>query len=97
MIELYYRHRLKVDTMPEEYQHLAEFACRRLDHCRYGENKTACKDFPTHCYAPNERELIREVMRWVGPIHLIDNIKKFKIKFNSIKDVKSIFTSLPIS
>ena len=67
MIELYCRHRLKQDTMPDQYQHLTEFACRRLDHCRYGENKTACKDCPTHCYAPKEREQIREVMRWVGP------------------------------
>jgi hypothetical protein len=67
MIELYCRHRLKQDTMPDEYQHLAEFACRRLDHCKYGEQKTACKDCPTHCYAPKEREQIRKVMRWVGP------------------------------
>ena len=28
MIELYCRHRLKRDTMSDEYQHLAEFACR---------------------------------------------------------------------
>ena len=67
MIKLYCHHRLGLDKMPEEYQHLAEFACRRLDHCKYGENKTACKDCPTHCYAPKERELIREVMRCVGP------------------------------
>ena len=53
--------------MPEEYQLLAEYAYRRLDHCRYGEKKTACKDCSTHCYAPKEREAIREVMRWVGP------------------------------
>ena len=67
MIKLYCRHRLHQDTLPEEYQHLADFACRRLDHCRYGEKKTACKDCPTHCYAPKERAQIREVMRWVGP------------------------------
>ena len=67
MIGLYCRHRLHQDTLPEEYQHLADFACRRLDHCRYGEKKTACKDCPTHCYAPKERAQIREVMRWVGP------------------------------
>ena len=41
MIELYCRHRLKQVNIPEEYQHLAEFACRRLDHCKYGEKKTA--------------------------------------------------------
>ena len=67
MIELYCRHRLKQDTMPEEYQRLAEFACRRLDHCKYGDNKSACKNCPTHCYAPKEREQIRKIMRWAGP------------------------------
>ena len=67
MIELYCRHHLKQDTMPDEYQHLAEFAYRRLEHCKYGENKTACKNCPTHCYAPKEREQIREIMRWAGP------------------------------
>ena len=46
MIELYCRHRLKQENIPEEYQHLAEFACRRLDHCKYGKNKTACKNWP---------------------------------------------------
>ena len=25
------------------------------------------KQTPTHCYAPKERDAIREVMRWVGP------------------------------
>ena len=25
------------------------------------------EDCPTHCYAPKEREAIREVMRWAGP------------------------------
>ena len=33
MIELYCRHHLHQDTMPDEYQLLADFACRRLDHC----------------------------------------------------------------
>ena len=67
MIELYCRHHLKQGTMPDEYQRLVEFACRRLDHCKYGEQKTACKNCPTHCYAPKEREQIREIMRWAGP------------------------------
>ena len=67
MIELYCCHHLKQDTMPDEYQHLTEFACRRLDHCKYGEQKTACKNCPTHCYAPKEREQIRKIMRWAGP------------------------------
>lgn len=88
MIELYCSHRLKQDTLPEEYQHLAEFACRRLNQCKYGENKTACRDCPTHCYAPKEREQIREIMQWVGPrmilyspkdaiIHICETVKRW--------------------
>ena len=65
MIGLFCRHHLHQVAMSDEYQHLADFVCRRLDHCKYGENKTACKDCPTHCYAPKEREQICEVMRWV--------------------------------
>ena len=72
MIELYCRHHLKQNTMPDEYQHLVEFAWRRLDHCKYGEKKkTACKDCPTHCYAPKEREQIRRIMRWAEPRMII--------------------------
>ena len=67
MIELYCRHHLHQDTLPDEYHQLADFACHRLDHCKYGENKTACKDCSTHCYAPKEREAILKVMRWAGP------------------------------
>ncbi len=81
MIELYSRHHLKEDVVPEEYQHLSDYACHRLEHCKYGEQKTACKDCPTHCYAPKEREAIRKVMRWVGPRMIwyapIDAIRHF--------------------
>lgn len=66
MIELYCHHHLKQDTMSEEYQLLADYACMRLDHCQFGEKKKTCKKCPVHCYAPKERQQIREVMRWVG-------------------------------
>ena len=39
MIELYCRHHLHQETMTEEYQHLADYACQRLDHCRFGEKE----------------------------------------------------------
>lgn len=67
MIGLYCRHHLGLETVPEEYEQLAGYACRRLDHCRYGEGKTSCKKCSTHCYAPKEREAIRRIMRWTGP------------------------------
>lgn len=71
MIALYCRRHLRADPMPEAYRQLADYACCRLDRCRYGERKTACEDCPTHCYAPREREAIRTVMRWAGPRMLL--------------------------
>ncbi len=68
MVSLYCRHCLKQENVPDEYQRLADYACHRLDRCRYGERKTTCEDCPTHCYAPVERERIRQVMRWTGPL-----------------------------
>ena len=67
MITLYCRHHLKQDPMPEEYAQLVDYACERLDHCKYGDNKNLCKNCAIHCYAPEKRQQIREVMRWVGP------------------------------
>ncbi len=67
MIGLYCQHHLQSESLPEAYQHLADYACQRLDHCQFGENKSICKKCPIHCYAPKERALIREVMRWTGP------------------------------
>ena len=67
MIDIYCRHHLKEKQTPDEYLHLAQYACHRLDNCKYGEKKTACKNCPTHCYAPKEREEIKAVMRWTGP------------------------------
>lgn len=67
MIELYCHHHLKADVIPPEYRHLIDYTSRRLDHCRFGELKKACRYCPIHCYAPKEREAIRRIMRWAGP------------------------------
>ena len=53
MIELYCHHRLKQQTISEEYQQLIEYAHGRLSHCKFGEEKPVCKRCPIHCYAPN--------------------------------------------
>lgn len=67
MIELYCRHHLKQKIMSEEYELLAAYACQRLEHCKFGESKKPCGQCPVHCYAPQKRQHIREVMRWAGP------------------------------
>ena len=51
----------------QECSSLSYYALSRLDSCRYGEQKPSCKACPTHCYAPDRRQAIREVMRYIGP------------------------------
>ena len=46
---------------------LRTYALRRLELCRYGEDKPTCKNCPTHCYRHDRREAIREVMVKAGP------------------------------
>ena len=67
MIALYCRHHLKQDTQPKDYELLAEYACQRLEHCRFREDKKSCDRCSVHCYSPQKRQQIKEVMRWVGP------------------------------
>ena len=46
---------------------LLEYARQRLDKCPYGENKPVCAQCRVHCYKPEQREAVRQVMRYSGP------------------------------
>jgi len=46
---------------------VANYADRRLDRCPFGGGKPACTNCPIHCYKPELRERMREVMRFAGP------------------------------
>lgn len=50
-----------------ECEALQDYALKRLEKCPYGNRKPACKDCPIHCYKPDMREKIRQVMRYSGP------------------------------
>ena len=67
MVELYCRHKLHCDYIPEEYLVLINYAHQRLDRCKFGDKKMTCKKCPIPCYKLEMRDKIREVMRWVGP------------------------------
>ncbi|MFC2028652.1 nitrous oxide-stimulated promoter family protein [Chloroflexota bacterium] len=70
---------------------LADYSFKRLDRCPFQEGKTTCANCPIHCYKPDMRERIREVMRfsgprmlWVHPVltiwHFLDNRRKEPVK-----------------
>jgi len=68
MIRIYCRskHRQK-DRLCFNCRQLENYAHQRLEHCKFGENKPACKDCKIHCYKKEYREKIQEVMRFSGP------------------------------
>ena len=68
MIALYCRrnHRAGGGLCPE-CAALLEYACRRSDCCPFMETKTFCSNCKVHCYRPEMREKIRQVMRFAGP------------------------------
>lgn len=69
MIALYCRkkHKSKKGELCSECQELMDYAYLRLSKCPFGEKKNFCSVCPHHCYAPQHREKIREVMRFSGP------------------------------
>ena len=68
MIRLYCRkkHGTKKNLCPECEAH-SQYAMQRSDKCPFMETKTFCSNCRVHCYKPEMREKIREVMRFSGP------------------------------
>lgn len=67
MIMLYCHKKEGNTTLCSACTELLEYATKRLDHCRFGNNKPTCKKCPVHCYRPDMKERIRVIMRWAGP------------------------------
>lgn len=50
-----------------ECEELATYVEQRIKNCPHMETKTFCSSCETHCYKPEMRERIRDVMRYSGP------------------------------
>lgn len=68
MIALYCRkkHHTRGDLCPQ-CAALDAYAKMRADKCPFMETKTFCSNCRVHCYKPDMRAKIREVMRFAGP------------------------------
>lgn len=68
MIALYCKkkhHRKKI--LCPECAELQVYAMQRSDKCPFMETKTFCSNCKVHCYKPDMKEKIREVMKFSGP------------------------------
>ena len=54
-----------------ECQALQDYAIERLDRCPFQENKSTCANCAVHCYKPEMRQKVRQVMRYAGPRMLL--------------------------
>lgn len=68
MIRIYCRgrHRKNSGICPE-CSELLEYAAKRLETCPFQEKKPRCSKCPVHCYKPDMRARIIDVMRYAGP------------------------------
>ncbi|MCI7181717.1 MAG: nitrous oxide-stimulated promoter family protein [Lachnospiraceae bacterium] len=68
MIKIYCnkKHHTK-GTICEDCRQLDEYAKLRSEKCPFMETKTFCSNCKVHCYKPEMRKKIREVMRFSGP------------------------------
>jgi hypothetical protein len=87
MIEIYCRARHhQAVGLCAECEQLFAYAMQRIDKCPFQENKPTCAKCTIHCYKPQMRQQVREVMRYAGPrmllrhpvmtiMHYIDEMK----------------------
>ena len=72
MIRLYCRknhaeYDSKSGQMCPSCQELSDYAKLRSEKCPFMEKKTFCSNCKVHCYKPEMREKIRQVMAFAGP------------------------------
>lgn len=67
MISLYCRKKHGCKTLCPQCAELDAYARNRSDHCPFMETKSFCSNCKVHCYKPEMRQKIQEVMRFSGP------------------------------
>lgn len=50
-----------------ECKNLHEYAFQRLSFCPFQKEKPVCSECTVHCYKPDMRQKVKEVMRYSGP------------------------------
>jgi hypothetical protein len=67
MIRIYCKSKHGQRPLCEGCDKLLQYAEKRNNKCKFGEQKPACKDCPVHCYSQEMKEKIRKVMQFSGP------------------------------
>lgn len=72
MVAIYcHAHHGTIKGLCQQCKTLLDYAETRLDRCPYGQDKPTCNQCPIHCYKPEPKEQMRQVMRFSGPRMLL--------------------------
>lgn len=74
MIDMYCTklHKSKL-VLCQDCQAIKKYAFTKLEKCPFGLEKPTCLSCEIHCYSPEKREQIRQIMRFSGPRMLFRN------------------------
>lgn len=61
------KHKTKGKNLCSECSELNDYARLRSDKCPFMETKTFCSNCRVHCYKPDMKAKIKDVMRFSGP------------------------------
>jgi hypothetical protein len=67
MISYYCKRKHGGITLCNDCEEILRYATTKLDACIFGRNKPVCSECSVHCYRKNEREKMKEIMRFAGP------------------------------
>ncbi len=59
------------DVLCDDCRQLEAYTHIRLERCPFGDKKPTCSKCSIHCYKPEYRKMIKEVMRFSGPRMLL--------------------------
>ena len=72
MFQIYCRHHHATKgELCAQCTELHDYAMGRLDRCPFGVDKPTCANCHIHCYKPEMRDRVRQVMRYAGPRMLL--------------------------
>lgn len=68
MLQIYCTsHHGKIKSLCHDCQEILNYAFIRLDKCPFANNKPNCTKCVVHCYKPDMKARVKEVMRYSGP------------------------------
>ena len=89
MIRMYCRKKHGYHGLCQDCRGLLDYACSRIDDCPNNRSGVRCSGCPIHCFRPDMRDAMRDVMGFCGPRMLLHPIMLRNWKRSPLKHILS--------